>query len=66
MIGGSQKRWVRMVKLGGNWWEGLCTEWVILNKDECRRKWFWNTGAGEAILEAWRGNYPYGNHIPWG
>jgi len=41
-----------MVRLGCNWWEGLCTEWVILNEGRWRRKWSWNTGTGETILEA--------------
>jgi len=31
-IGGGRKGWVGMVSLGGNRWNGLCTEWVILNE----------------------------------
>jgi len=53
VIGGSRREWVEMVSLGGDRWEGLCTECVILYEGGWRRKWTWNTDAGETILEAW-------------
>jgi len=47
-----ERGWVGMVRLGSDRWEGLCTEGVILNKGRWRRKWIWNRGTGETILEA--------------
>jgi len=55
-----------MVSLGSDRWEVLCTKRVILNEDRWRRKWTWNRGTGDTILEALRGNYPHGNHITEG
>jgi len=37
-VGGDRRRWVRMVRLGNDRWEGLCTEEVILNEGRWQRK----------------------------
>jgi len=50
-IGGSRRVWVGMVSLGGDRWNSLCTEWVILNEGMWQRKWTKSTGAEETILE---------------
>jgi len=55
-----------MVRLGGDRWKGLCTEWVILNESGWRRKWTWRTGTEETILEARKENCLQGNNIMGG
>jgi len=45
-ICGGRREWVGMVSLGGDRWNGLCTEWVILNEGGWQRNWTWSTGTG--------------------
>jgi len=39
-----------VIRPGGDRWEGLCTERVILNKCGQRRKWIRSRGIREIVL----------------
>jgi len=40
-----------MIRLGGDRWKGLCTEWVFLNEGGWQKKWTYSGRFGVSQCE---------------